>query len=245
MKRIVSIDPAWGITVVRISTGLIFVVHRVQKFATGLGGVTAFFAKVGIPAPDVMGPFVAILELVGGILLIVGLRDPLDWSPLRHRDARYDAMGPDSKSRMDCKRPRSSLAGVEPAAGACRWREGERRCDLARERSTGRGSTTVTSTQHTTKRQSPYLSPVYLGEGRSLRIGAQLVPALRCGGRRRRTEGLGHRVGMARDRHPDGLDTVRPCCIGAQVSIHTPALFGVARISRHTMRPMPRMTSSV
>jgi putative oxidoreductase len=73
VKRIVSIDPAWGITVVRISTGLIFVVHGVQKFATGLGGVTAFFAKVGIPAPGVMGPFVAILELVGGILLIVGL----------------------------------------------------------------------------------------------------------------------------------------------------------------------------
>jgi putative oxidoreductase len=76
MKRIVSIDPAWGITIVRISTGLIFLVHGVQKFATGLGGVTAFFAKVGIPAPGVMGPFVAILELVGGALLIVGLATP-------------------------------------------------------------------------------------------------------------------------------------------------------------------------
>ena len=73
MKPIFSIDPAWGITVVRISTGLIFVVHGVQKFATGLGGVSAFFAKVGIPAPGVMGPFAATLELVGGVLLIVGL----------------------------------------------------------------------------------------------------------------------------------------------------------------------------
>jgi putative oxidoreductase len=73
MKRIVSIDPAWGITVVRISTGLIFVVHGVQKFVAGLGAVTAFFAKVGIPTPGVMGPFIAILELVGGVLLIVGL----------------------------------------------------------------------------------------------------------------------------------------------------------------------------
>jgi uncharacterized membrane protein YphA (DoxX/SURF4 family) len=73
VKRIIGIDPAWGITIVRISTGLIFVVHGVQKFATGLGGVAAFFAKVGIPAPMVMGPFVAILEVVGGVLLIVGL----------------------------------------------------------------------------------------------------------------------------------------------------------------------------
>jgi putative oxidoreductase len=72
-ETIVGIDPTWGITVVRISTGVIFVVHGVQKFAAGLGGVTAFFAKVAIPAPGVMGPFVAILELVGGILLVVGL----------------------------------------------------------------------------------------------------------------------------------------------------------------------------
>ena len=69
MKRIIAIDPMWGVTIVRVSTGLIFVVHGVQKFAD----VTAFFAKIGIPAPGVMAPFVASLEVVGGVLLIVGL----------------------------------------------------------------------------------------------------------------------------------------------------------------------------
>jgi len=73
VKRIAGIDPNWGVTVVRVSTGVIFLVHGVQKFVGGLGAVTAFFAKVGIPAPGVMGPFVAILEVVGGVLLIVGL----------------------------------------------------------------------------------------------------------------------------------------------------------------------------
>ena len=73
MKRPVSIDSAWGITIVRISTGLIFAVHGVEKFAAGLAGVTAFFTKVGIPAPGLMAPLVAILELVGGILLIAGV----------------------------------------------------------------------------------------------------------------------------------------------------------------------------
>ena len=73
MKRIIAIDPMWGVTIVRVSTGLIFVVHGVQKFAGGLAGVTAFFAKIGIPAPGVMAPFVASLEVVGGVLLIVGL----------------------------------------------------------------------------------------------------------------------------------------------------------------------------
>ena len=128
------------------------------------------------------------------------------------------------------------------------------------------------SNLNTTKRQSPYLSTVYLGEGRSLRIGAQLVPALRCGGRRRRTEGLGHRVGMAREIaiptdstrsgrvvRRAGLDShsgvvERDAIVAASfrrsgripaVDHDAPQPIGVARKSRHTMRPMPRMTSSV
>jgi putative oxidoreductase len=63
----------WGITLVRIMTGLLFAVHGYQKFAGGLGGAVGFFTKVGIPLPGVMAPFIATLELVGGVLLIVGL----------------------------------------------------------------------------------------------------------------------------------------------------------------------------
>jgi putative oxidoreductase len=62
-----------GIFIVRIVTGLLFAVHGWQKFAGGIGGVTAFFAKIGIPMPGVMAPFVAGLELIGGVLLILGL----------------------------------------------------------------------------------------------------------------------------------------------------------------------------
>jgi putative oxidoreductase len=65
--------PAWGIFVVRVITGLLFAVHGWQKFAGGIAGVTGFFAKIGIPIPGVMAPFVAGLELIGGVLLIVGL----------------------------------------------------------------------------------------------------------------------------------------------------------------------------
>jgi putative oxidoreductase len=38
-----------------------------------LSHVTAFFASLGIPAPGVMAPFIALLEFFGGILLIAGL----------------------------------------------------------------------------------------------------------------------------------------------------------------------------
>ena len=73
MKGIPGIHPDWGITVVRIMTGLLFAVHGYQKFARGLGDVSVYFAKISIPFPGVMAPFIATLELVGGILLIIGL----------------------------------------------------------------------------------------------------------------------------------------------------------------------------
>jgi len=73
MKGIAGIHPGWGLTVVRISMGLIFAFHGYQKFAGGIAGVSAFFAKLSIPLPGLMAPFVALLELLGGILLVLGL----------------------------------------------------------------------------------------------------------------------------------------------------------------------------
>ncbi len=54
-------------------TGLLFAVHGYQKFAGGIGGVVTLFAKLAIPFPGLMAPFIATLELVGGILLLLGL----------------------------------------------------------------------------------------------------------------------------------------------------------------------------
>jgi putative oxidoreductase len=73
MVRLLPLYPAWGIFIVRIATGLLFAIHGWQKFAGGIGGAAAFFSKIGIPMPGVMAPFVAGLELIGGILLILGL----------------------------------------------------------------------------------------------------------------------------------------------------------------------------
>lgn len=43
------------------------------KFAGGIPGVQAYMAKVGIPLAGLMGWYIPILELVGGILLLIGL----------------------------------------------------------------------------------------------------------------------------------------------------------------------------
>jgi putative oxidoreductase len=64
--------PAWSI-LVRLLVGLVvFLPEGIQKliFPDILGA--GRFARIGIPFPDVMGPFVGVVETVCGALIIVG-----------------------------------------------------------------------------------------------------------------------------------------------------------------------------
>jgi putative oxidoreductase len=63
-----------GIALVRIITGVIFIAHGYLKFfVMGIPGTTGFFSQLGIPAPAIMAPFVATLEVAGGIALVLGV----------------------------------------------------------------------------------------------------------------------------------------------------------------------------
>jgi len=55
----------------RVVMGVMFLVHGVAKFQMGLGNVDAWFSSIGIPG--FLAYVVAVLELAGGILLILGL----------------------------------------------------------------------------------------------------------------------------------------------------------------------------
>jgi putative oxidoreductase len=65
---------SWGLTVLRVIVGIVFLVHGSQKvFGFGYHGVTGMFAHMGIPLPGVSAAIVMGVEFVGGIALILGL----------------------------------------------------------------------------------------------------------------------------------------------------------------------------
>jgi putative oxidoreductase len=64
----------WGIALLRIVVGIVFVMHGQQKlFEMGVGGVGGFFASLGVPAPQLAAVVVSLLETAGGVALILGV----------------------------------------------------------------------------------------------------------------------------------------------------------------------------
>jgi putative oxidoreductase len=65
-----STTPA-SVLLIRLMTGSVFFWEGIIKFVYTNKGV-GLFTKIGIPAPEFMAHFVAVLEIVGGLLLIFG-----------------------------------------------------------------------------------------------------------------------------------------------------------------------------
>jgi len=74
--------PATPVLLIRLMVGAVFLSEGVQKFlfADQLG--VGRFAKIGLPAPQVLAPFVGGCEIVFGALLIVGFCTRLAAVPL-------------------------------------------------------------------------------------------------------------------------------------------------------------------
>ena len=65
---------AWGIAVLRVIVGIVFVAHGAQKlFGFGLAGLAGFLSQQGFPLPTVAAAVLIATELGGGLALVLGL----------------------------------------------------------------------------------------------------------------------------------------------------------------------------
>lgn len=74
---------SYGIALLRVAVGSVFVAHGAQKlFAYGVAGTAGFFAQAGIPFAAPSAALVIGTELIGGLALLLGLSTRLIAVPL-------------------------------------------------------------------------------------------------------------------------------------------------------------------
>ena len=73
MRRLLSTNAPAATVLVRLLVGSVFLSEGIQKFLYPAELAAGRFAKIGIPTPGIMGPFVGGCEVVCGALLIIGL----------------------------------------------------------------------------------------------------------------------------------------------------------------------------
>ena len=75
-------DAPAAVVIIRLLVGLVFLSEGIQKFlfpeALGVGR----FVKIGIPAPGFFAPFVGVVEIACGLLVVIGLMTRLAAVPL-------------------------------------------------------------------------------------------------------------------------------------------------------------------
>lgn len=68
--------------IIRLLVGGVFLLEGIKKFLFVEAWGAGRFARIGIPHPHIMGPFVGVVEIVCGTLLLVGLFTRLASIPL-------------------------------------------------------------------------------------------------------------------------------------------------------------------
>ena len=81
-NRLLKMEASWSVILVRFMVGWVFWSEGIQKFlypdALGVGR----FVHIGIPFPEVMAPFVGVVEISCGFLIVIGLFTRLAAIPL-------------------------------------------------------------------------------------------------------------------------------------------------------------------
>lgn len=72
-QRIISTNAPASVSLIRLMVGAVFLTEGIQKFLFPNEVGAGRFARIGIPSPEVMGPFVGVVETVCGTLVLLGL----------------------------------------------------------------------------------------------------------------------------------------------------------------------------
>src|SRR5258707_3462595 len=71
-----------GNFIIRLMVGFVFLSEGIEKLLMPVANGPARFAKLGVPYPQVPGPFVGAIEITCGFLLIIGLLTRIASFPL-------------------------------------------------------------------------------------------------------------------------------------------------------------------
>lgn len=82
LKRFNTTSAPAAVLLIRVMVGAVFLSEGIQKFLFPDANGVARFAKIGIPAPEVMAPFVGVVEISCGLLILLGLLTRLAAIPL-------------------------------------------------------------------------------------------------------------------------------------------------------------------
>ena len=81
-QKVLETSAPASVVLVRLAVGAVFLSEGVQKFLFPADLGVGRFVKIGIPAPEVMAPFVGVVEIVCGLLILVGFLTRLAAVPL-------------------------------------------------------------------------------------------------------------------------------------------------------------------
>jgi putative oxidoreductase len=81
-KNIVATSAPASVILIRLVAGGVFLSEGIQKFLYPSENGVGRFTKIGIPTPEVMAPFVGVVEIVCGMLILLGLLTRLAAIPL-------------------------------------------------------------------------------------------------------------------------------------------------------------------
>jgi putative oxidoreductase len=82
LQMIVATYASPAVILVRLTVGAVFLSEGIQKFINPSEVGAGRFAKIGLPSPEILAPFVGTFEILCGVLVLLGLLTRLAALPL-------------------------------------------------------------------------------------------------------------------------------------------------------------------